>query len=46
MNFKELLIDSAIKAGIELLVEIGQQREKPSRLKIRKYRTKKKPEKK
>jgi hypothetical protein len=46
MNFRDVLIDSAIKAGIELLVEIGQQREKPARPKVRKYRVKKKPEKK
>jgi hypothetical protein len=46
MNFKDLLIDSAIQAGLEVLKELGQQRKQPREPKPKKYRVKKKPEKK
>lgn len=46
MNFKDLLIDSAIQAGLEVLKELGQQRKQSDRPKTRKYKVKKRPEKK
>lgn len=45
MNFKELLIDSAIQAGIEVLKELGQQRKRPGPTKSKKYKVRKRPEK-